>query len=525
MSDNFTLAHRGRLAAHPFAELIVEISQIGLSGSLRTSSNQRKAITYFRNGQIVYVVSNIKSLKLFSFLLRRKKLEPAEIARISEFTNDFALATRLIAEERLSQKEIDEILIEQMQEILVEVLTWADGEWEFDPKVRARGELEYSLSEATLLLDYARCSSLEHVNARFRSVEEVFAKSEITPDDSILLPNESFVLSMFETKPLKISDLRMRSAMTDQLLLQALYVLWLGGFLVRSGWNSAFPVAKLGAIQKTRLVRTKGAVPIALNLGISGTLESETAPPAKVDAPAMTEQTTLSLDEYLKRVEKAENHYEVLGLEIAADEKSIKESYFSLAKQFHPDKYRRESAELSRRIQSAFTTIAHAYESLKTKQAREAYAVKLKREQEAQEMLKRTEQGKAAPPKARQAEEALENFQQGLLLLNEGNEEAAIIHLARAVHFSPENALFQAHYGKALSTDARQKHKAEAALQTAVRLDPKNFKIRAMLVDFFIANNMLKRAEGELNRFLELVPASNEARSMLTRLRSRASNK
>ena len=54
--------------------------------------------------------------------------------------------------------------------------------------------------------------------------------------------------------------------------------------------------------------------------------------------------------------------------------------------------------------------------------------------------------------------------------------------------------------------------------QHAVKLDPKNVKIRMMLVDFFIDMNMSKRAVGELNRFLELMPGNGEATKRLERL-------
>jgi len=39
-----------------------------------------------------------------------------------------------------------------------------------------------------------------------------------------------------------------------------------------------------------------------------------------------------------------------------------------------------------------------------------------------------------------------------------------------------------------------------------------------MLVDFFIENNLLKRADGELKRFLELVPDNAEAKRTLAKL-------
>lgn len=519
MPDFSSLTHRGHFSKYPFAELVVEIRQTGLSGSLRVSLDERKAIVYFRNGKIVYAVSNAKSLKLFNLLLRRKKIEPSVVGGFSDFANDVKFSAWLIAEKRLSKEEVDSAFIEQIEEILIEVLTWPDGQWEFDPTVRARPELDFRISTSALLIDYGRCAGQETILKRFKSVDESFAATGERPADLPLLMNESFVLGMFEGQPLKISELRTRSAMPETDLLRSLYVLWLGGFLARSGWNAAFPENKIGVLRTTHFVRTKPAAQFAINALELNYTASETKSSESNDNVTPVDEPTITLDEYLERVEKSENFYALLGLQLGADEQSIKNAYFALAKRFHPDRFHRESAERVRQIQSAFTALAHAYESLKTKDARAAYDLKLKREMEAKELLKSAGQETPATPQDRQAEEALHNFQQGLLLLNEGDDEAATVHLARAVHFSPQNALFQAHYGKALASDPRQRHKAESALQTAVRLEPKNFKIRAMLVDFFVANNMLKRAEGELNRFLDLVPTSSEARSMLERIK------
>jgi len=73
MPDRPSLTHRGNFTSYPFAELMVEIHQTGLSGSLRASFENRKAIFYFRGGRVVYAVTNSKSLKLFNLLLKRKK--------------------------------------------------------------------------------------------------------------------------------------------------------------------------------------------------------------------------------------------------------------------------------------------------------------------------------------------------------------------------------------------------------------------------------------------------------------------
>jgi len=104
--------------------------------------------------------------------------------------------------------------------------------------------------------------------------------------------------------------------------------------------------------------------------------------------------------------------------------------------------------------------------------------------------------------------------------INEDEFAAAAGHLSRAVHYSPQNALYHAYFGYALSQLDKQHHKAEASLQQAVKLDPKNPKIRMMLVEFFIEMKMAKRAVGELNRFLEVVPGNKEATKMLADLQA-----
>ena len=125
---------------------------------------------------------------------------------------------------------------------------------------------------------------------------------------------------------------------------------------------------------------------------------------------------------------------------------------------------------------------------------------------------------KEISPEQRQVEQGLESFESAIEALNEEEYAAAAGHFARAVHFSPNNALYHAYFGKALSQIDKQHHKAEASLQTAVKLDPANPKIRMMLVEFFVDMKMTKRAIGELNRFLEMSPDNKDAAKMLAKL-------
>lgn len=519
MTVQNNLEQHGSLTAHPFAELLVEILQAKFSGSLRVNSGSQKSIVYFRGGDIVYAVSNSKSLRLFNILLRKKLIDPKLISRHPHFANDVEFSASLIGGHFVSKADIDDAFTSQMSGIVVDVLGWTEGEWTFSPLVRARDELAYSIDAHQILIDYARCAPSEDIFRRFMSVEESFS---MVPDRRLsvhLQAHEAFVLARFEGQPLTIDELRQQCAMPEGGMLQALYVLWLGGLLQRRDWNAAFSATKIGEILTARLAKTKGASGVTdIHIDASGVEPEEIIVPEP--EAARLPQITLSLAQYLTQIEKAETHYDALGVATDADTTAIKHAYFSLAKMFHPDRHHRESDEMLKRIQSAFTVLAHAHETLKTPESREVYNSKMYKEIEAREKRKAAGQPEMADSTARKSEHGLESFEEGLNMINEEEYEAAAAYLARAVHYSPQNALYHAYFGLALSkADDKHRHKAEGELQTAVKLDPKSPKIRMMLVDFLVDLKMAKRAEGELKRFLELVPNNKEALAALAKLK------
>lgn len=522
MTARNNLEHHGTLAANPFAEILVEISQGRLDGSLRLNDRDRKAIIYFRNGRVVYAVSNAKSLRLFNILLRNDSIDTKTVARHPNFANDIEFANGLIAGGVLKKEAIDDAFNTQMNDIVVDVLTWPEGDWTFNSLVRARAELDYSIDTQAILIDYARCASAERIYTRFKSVVENFCVAPDSSPPADLQAHEAFMLAQFGDQSYTIDQLRQTSSLPEGGVLQALYVLWLGGLLVRKNWNSGFSAARIDELINAKVSKIKSA-----EGGLSDSAPEEIAPKPEEAAPEPEKpklpEVTITLEKYLEQIEGAQTHYDALNVGTNADSAAIKNAYFSLAKQFHPDRFHRESDAMLKRIQSAFTVLSHAHETLKTPEAREVYNSKMYKEIEAREKRKAAGQPDITDPNQRQAEQGLESFEEGLNYLNDEEYEAAAAYLARAVHYSPQNALFQAYYGTALSkTEDKQRHKAEGALQTAVKLDPKNVKIRMMLVDFFLENKMIKRAEGELNRFLELVPGNKEAEAALAKLKPKA---
>lgn len=513
MTAQQNLDLKGDFRQHPFAELVVEIVQAKLSGSLRITHAKQKSIIYFREGAVVYAVSNAREHRLFNVLLSRKRIDEKTLGKIPEFANDLELAAALEAKAIFSRAEINEFVIVQIESIIVSALMWTAGDWLFSPLTRLREDLLYEIDVHRLLVDYARCLPSQDVYQRFKSVQETFYREPDPVTSAVLQSHEKYALDCFNGSQLTIEALRPVCSLPEPAIIQSLYVLWLGGLLVRRDWNAAFSATKIGEILSARVSRVKQA---------TGITQPEPEKAASLvqpvtEAPKLPE-LSLSVDDYLERVENAATLYDVLGVEDNARLADIKNAYFAMAKLFHPDRFHREAPTFLRRIQVAFTKIAHAYETLKDNDARENYNFKMRKELDNREKRKAEGKAEASTPEDRQAEQGLESFEKAMEALNEEEFAAAAGHLSRAVHYSPQNALFHAYFGHALSKLDKQQHKAEAELQAAVRLEPKDPKIRMMLVELFIDMKMAKRAEGELRRFLELVPENKEAAKMLSKL-------
>jgi len=512
MTPQSELEIQGNFLMHPFAELLAEIAQARLDGSLRVSEKDKKTVVYFKSGRVVFAVSNARSTRLFDIFLKRKKLTRDDVVKIPNFANDFEFVSYLQEKGFLIKSECDRLFVEQIEAILVEVLAWDSGDWTFSSLARIRDGLSFDVKSTQLLVDYGRCLPVEKMLSRFRSLDESFRRSEQSEFGRDLTPAEIFVLSRAQEGALTASMLVSISSLSDSAALHAIYCLWLGGLLIRNDWQPAFPQNSIQAMKGARLELRQEAK-------VRGMAEpAATAEPEPViEAPAAEIEFVISLEDYLHRVENAATFYDVLGVDTKAEPAELKRAYFSLAKNFHPDRYHVEGGEKLRRIQAAFTELAQAHETLKNAESREVYDYRVRKE-----LADREKHAASGEPgsASRQLEQAAEHFERGFSLLLEKDIETALPFLARAVHFAPKNARYHAYYGKALAFDEKQRHKAESEMQAALKIDPGNATFRIMLAEFFIQFKLFKRAEGELTRLLAVFPSNREARELLDSLKA-----
>ncbi|MDQ3665074.1 MAG: DnaJ domain-containing protein [Acidobacteriota bacterium] len=505
---------KGQLSDRPLAELVHEICLKDLSGALRLQHESVKAAVYFDKGEIIYAASNLRELRLAEYLKKQGLVSEPELSTSSN-RSDVSLAATLVSEGVIDRLTIEPIFTRQVGDILRVALLWAKGTWEFDDRSLLEDSIRVRLNTPGLLMEAARRMQWELIASRFPSEEELISPAAVLPDFNALLPAEGFVISRVDS-PIKLGELISLSGQGELEARRTLYGLVLAGFIERE--------------QKPNVLQANPRISVSHPRAVLP------ATPDSLTSQAKSSEQTQGLDlaTFLARLESASNHYEVLNVTSTAPRERIKNSYYALARVFHPDKFHLQtSATLHARIESAFARITQAYETLMDLKRRSGYDAKLealdKSRKLAQAVPKKvvTDSGSTSVADASNAavvgsesERAENNFEEGYGALLEGHTKWAIPKLAAAARALPHEARYRAYYGRALAAKAETRRLAEAEIQAALKLDPANASYRVMLAELCFDLGFFKRAEAELVRAVSLEPSNKEARKLMDKLKA-----
>ena len=505
----------GKLTEQPLAELIREISIKALSGTLRLESERMQTAVYFDKGQLIYAASNLRTLRLREYLVKRGLVSEKDQAKLANGLPDLELAEALAKDGTLRQKDIEALLVILVSDILRVSLLWTEGTWDFNVRARLADSVNVKIDTGTLLREAAQRMPIRFVSSRFRNPGEMIARAPGLSPTSSFRPAESFILSRLD-KPIRLEELISLSGLPEPETQRVLYGLALTDFITREYWRNAFRT------DPTKLGQAQSAI---------------SATPAATDKPEQSDNwlsasiENVDLEEFLKRLKTATNHYQVLELPATAKASEIKDTYYAMARRYHPDRFHLKSGtKVHAEISSAFARVTQAYETLTNPNARAGYDHTLERtrqyaEAEAQKAAKIREAGGSSEhfdPDRVASETGVDSaefsFREGSGALEQGRIRAAIQYLSNAARLEPKEARYRAYYGRALAADENTRRLAENEFQAAIKLEPANAVFRTMLAELYFELKFHRRAQTELDRALAIDPNNAAANLLLRKL-------
>jgi curved DNA-binding protein CbpA len=199
------------------------------------------------------------------------------------------------------------------------------------------------------------------------------------------------------------------------------------------------------------------------------------------------------------------NPFEGLEIPPEASPEDIKAAYHRLAKQWHPDRYTGKEKEDA---EKRFRELAEAFSILKDPAKRAAIQPVRPREPQAEREAPVGEPAKERTPEdwAAMAQEALS--------MGKLDQARALVHYA--IRMNSTKASYHALLASILEQDGGEVRQIVKALETAVKLDPRDVDSHIKLAGHFEHLGMAARAQSHLKKAIELAPNHPKLRQYRT---------
>jgi len=243
--------------------------------------------------------------------------------------------------------------------------------------------------------------------------------------------------------------------------------------------------------------------------------------PMKDDTPVSNDNNSSIGDEFAQRVLEFHNslpqkdYYQILGIPENADQGDIRDAYYKLVKDYHPDVNRNIPENISEKAQEIFAAINSAYETLSDSERRESYNSK--------------DQISELKTQAQSFYEAEIEFKRGQTLLTQRNYSEASAKLAEALQINPGESAYIGAYAWARYLASEDKNgTAEDLIRDLRRAIDINSSIAEnyyYLGSIYKSRDDMQNAEQNYEKAVETDPNYIEAKRELRLINTRKREK
>ncbi|MBN2494182.1 MAG: response regulator [Deltaproteobacteria bacterium] len=528
-------SRRGTLRSVSFPELLSQFYAEKADGALLLKKGKLKKIVYVKNGYPVFIKSNLLNECLGKIMVRERMITEQECEESIESMKETKRqqGTVLIDMGCISPHNLQYALELQLQVKLFDLFSWDDGEYQYNPKGSAP-PATVSLEGTTAALIY------EGIRQKYK-LERLKRILDDSLDDFVVpSPDPLFRFQDMDLDPeeegyvsrLMKGDLRLREVLDlgidKETVYRIVYSLKCAGMVKFQKEPDASscdeeqepPPVPPAPPSKPKEEKKPTPPPIQGRLSESG----------GIPVPTLSDlgrSTALSPEERNIREQLAhqvaetrkKDYFEILGVSKNASRAEIKKAYFSLAKQFHPDRlYASASAEIRNLAEELFNLISAAHDVLSDDPQRQQY----------EENLSSAEKRDVSSEVSKiLSAEGL--FQKGEMALRKRDYDKAEKYFQEAARLCPEEGEFHAYLGWAkFQSNPKSEECVRAArdeLNQAISLNPKVDKAYLFLGYIYKAMEYREMAEHEFEKAIQVNPDCTEALRELRLINQRRKRK
>ncbi|PYV90137.1 MAG: hypothetical protein DMG05_11410 [Acidobacteria bacterium] len=501
----------GNLSERLFPEILMHFSLNSKSGTLVVRRNPTEKKIYFDKGSVVFAEGNVPQDHFGELLINIGKLSPSQLEGASEKVSAEKPLGKVLVEMGLfAATEIRELLELQVQEIIYPLFDWNNGEFEFkNSSTSLDKDLGLSISTHNLVLEgIRRIKNSEIIHKGLKGTESLV---RLAPDyeskvaDLLIKPDEAFILSRIEPTS-RISEILQVSPLGLEMTQKALY-----GFISTGIIEFVTDSNESASTSPPRSYRAQRSQELSATPPSSETSEKEEEDikEARADILLMLEDT------------KKSNYYDLLKVPSNACFDEIKKAYYGLAKKYHPDHYQASAIDLKNSLDTIFSTLSQAYDTLKVPATRASYDAKIfKLEENQAHSTEKSVTSQTSATGGAQQKLAELNYRQGRGYFDQKDYWSASQAFRQSVRLEPENARYRHWLATCLTKNPKWRREAEEHFLKAIELEQFNPSHYLGLGLLYQEVGMPKRAEAQFRQALQLSPGDRAAKEALETLAS-----
>lgn len=509
------------------------------TGFLHFNREGERRSVFFSKGNIVHADTNVREERLGETLVRQGLLTDADLRRATGFVlrDKKRLGGVLVELGILDVDKLEDALAVHVREILLKVMTWSEGTWEFEEKEDAGLEpgLALKLSTGEVILEAVRrIDDPDVIRYALGNIDRVLGLSTdplLRFQKITLSPADGYILSRIDGS-LSTREVVQVIPMVAEDTLKSLFGLLCTGVIEflplppktppkaePKPVRPAPPPAAAAPAPEPKPATAPTPAPAPATPAAAAS-----TPPPRPSPPGLSAEQEARRKEVFETFEsmRSKNHFEILGIPRASNEAQVKEAYFKLAKRFHPDSHHDPAlTDLRDKIEAVFIRLGEAYEVLRDRGRRSAYESDLvARMPRGPQPAAGAAPEPAAPDPEQETRAAEEAVRRAEKLFSQEKYWDAIQLLEPALMSLKGKMLQRARIGlsKNYLKNPKWVKRAEEQLQVVVKEEAGNAEAHFLLAGIYKASGLKNRAINEYQRVLELKPEHEESRAALLAL-------
>jgi curved DNA-binding protein CbpA len=508
----------GSLEDFDVADVLMGLHRSSMTGVLYVKSGNIQKNIDFRNGDMIFAISNLLEDRMGDMLMREGRITLAQYNESSEIMKREKKrhGTVMVEMGLLTPAELFSAVKRSVENVIISILSIRSGDFLIKEGGQKDEEITLNLSTANLIY------------RGVKAIEDISVIKSMCPKADEVLYFSSDPLDLFQDLQFSDEDRAVLSIVDGKKTFREI--------VDKSGLDTFKAMQGLCAFLNTRIIEVQGedsmagvtAEDIAFNeifdehqqeqeaaAEAKAKVEAAAKAKAKVEdvasVKAWREKTdaeqaeraaqekaatgqTGQVSAMTARIEEMhkmffeQDYYAVLGVGKNATGTQIKRAYYMRAKDFHPDKHYYLPGDAKGKLNDIFTKITSAYSTLNSPDLRAAYD---------------RDPMKGRATELDPAERAEQKFEEAMSLMKGGRQEEAASVFGEAAYLMSDEPKY--HYYTGLAFAGCGKHKeAERTFQRAIKLDPSNADYFAETGHAYLALGFNLRAKSSFEKALNL---------------------